>query len=225
MVVAGVARDMQAPTLRNGVPPMLYMAVTQGAGPGGPPEGDYLVRGSFTGAMLDTLLKRIDPKLHAEQVRTLEEDLSRSILPERIMGTLSAFFGVLSLLLVSDGIYGVMAFPGGAAAKGNRHPVGIGSPAGRDHANGSCGDGRTGWHRCRRRNRRGDRGDALVGKDTVRSETHRPAGVRGGVWVTGRAGARGWISTRPGGSAAQSGGDTPLRMMCRRRRHPAATSS
>ena len=110
MVVVGVAKDVQSPTLRDGVPPMIFMSLAQGGGPGSPPEGGYLVRGSLTGAMLDTLLKRIDPKLHAEEVRTLEEQLSRTMLRERLMSGLSGFFGVLSLLLVSVGIYGVMAF-------------------------------------------------------------------------------------------------------------------
>src|SRR5215831_760790 len=107
MTIVGVAKDMQSRSLREGVPPAMYMAVTQA---GGPPGSVYLVRGTITGAMLDTALKRIDPKLRAEDVRSLEEHLSRTILRERIMGTLSGFFGALSLLLVSVGIYGVMAF-------------------------------------------------------------------------------------------------------------------
>jgi ABC-type antimicrobial peptide transport system permease subunit len=107
MVIVGVAKDMQSPSLRDGVPPAVYMAMTQVGSPGG---SIYLVRGTITGAMLDTVLKRIDPKLHAEDVRTLEEHLSRTILRERMMGTLSGFFGGLSLLLVSVGIYGVMGF-------------------------------------------------------------------------------------------------------------------
>jgi len=107
MVIAGVAKDVQSPSLRNGVPPTVYVAVTQRAGP---PWGGYLVRGSMTGAMLDTVLKRVDPRLRAEDMRTLEEHLSRTMLQERIMGTLSGFFGALSLLLVAVGIYGVMAF-------------------------------------------------------------------------------------------------------------------
>jgi ABC-type antimicrobial peptide transport system permease subunit len=48
-------------------------------------------------------------KLRAD-VRTLDENLSRSILPERMLGTLSGLFGALSLILVSVGVYGVMAF-------------------------------------------------------------------------------------------------------------------
>jgi ABC-type antimicrobial peptide transport system permease subunit len=43
-------------------------------------------------------------------VRTLDEDLSRPILRERILGTMSGLFGVLSLILVSVGVYGTMAF-------------------------------------------------------------------------------------------------------------------
>ena len=43
-------------------------------------------------------------------VRTLDENLSRSILVERMLGTLSGLFGTLSLILVSVVVYGVMAF-------------------------------------------------------------------------------------------------------------------
>src|SRR5262249_50776182 len=81
---------------RNGVAPVMYMAMMQVGSPGG---SVYLARGAITGAMLDTGLKRIDSKLHAEDMRTLEEHLSRTILRERMMGTLSGFFGALSLLL------------------------------------------------------------------------------------------------------------------------------
>jgi ABC-type antimicrobial peptide transport system permease subunit len=52
----------------------------------------------------------VDDKLRATDVRTLNEHLSRSILLERMLGTLSGLFGALSLILVSVGVYGVMAF-------------------------------------------------------------------------------------------------------------------
>jgi putative ABC transport system permease protein len=106
IVIIGVAKDVQVPNLRDGIPPAVYVDALQNGSPG----GGYLVRGSMTGAMVDSVLKRVDPKLRAEDVRTLEEHLSRTILRERIMGTISGFFGALSLLLVSVGIYGVMAF-------------------------------------------------------------------------------------------------------------------
>jgi predicted permease len=107
MTIAGVAKDVQSRGVRDGAPPTVYMAMAQG---GTQLWGGYLVRGNITGAMLDTVLKRIDPKLGAEDVRTLEEHLARTILQERIMGTLSGLFGAVSLLLVAVGIYGVMAF-------------------------------------------------------------------------------------------------------------------
>jgi ABC-type antimicrobial peptide transport system permease subunit len=52
----------------------------------------------------------LDGKLRATDVRTLDENLSRSILQERMLGTLSGLFGALSLILVSVGVYGVMSF-------------------------------------------------------------------------------------------------------------------
>ena len=75
-----------------------------------PPTGVYMVRGSGIAGILDSALKRVDTKLRATDVRTLNENLSRSILQERILGTLSGLFGALSLILVSVGVYGVMAF-------------------------------------------------------------------------------------------------------------------
>ena len=59
---------------------------------------------------MDSALKRVDGKLPSTDVRSLDENLSRSILRERMLGTLSGLFGALSLILVSLGVYGVMAF-------------------------------------------------------------------------------------------------------------------
>ena len=61
-------------------------------------------------AIVDSALKQVDGKLRATDVRTLDDNLSRSILRERMLGTLSGLFGALSLVLVSVGVYGVMAF-------------------------------------------------------------------------------------------------------------------
>jgi predicted permease len=105
--VVGVARDVQSRTSRDAVPPTLFLAAAQR---GTPPYGSYVVRGARSGAMVVAALERIDPKLRIGNARTLEEHLSRGILQERMMGTLSGFFGALSLLLVLVGIYGVMVF-------------------------------------------------------------------------------------------------------------------
>ena len=105
--IVGVVKDVRSRSLRGEIAPTMYIALAQRSAP---PWGVYVVRGSAGGAVIQSVLKRIDPTLRADDIRTLEEDLSRGILQERMMGTLSGFFGVLSLLLVSVGIYGVMAF-------------------------------------------------------------------------------------------------------------------
>jgi predicted permease len=108
--IVGVVKDVKLRSMRSesrpGTPAM-YVALGQRREPG---WGSYIVRGPVNAGVIEGLLKRIDPKLRSDDVRTLEDDLSRGILQERIMGTLSGFFGILSLLLVAVGIYGVMAF-------------------------------------------------------------------------------------------------------------------
>jgi predicted lysophospholipase L1 biosynthesis ABC-type transport system permease subunit len=69
-----------------------------------------IVRGARVAPLVDSALKRVDGRLRATDVRTLDEHLSRWILQERLLGTLSGLFGALSLVLVSVGVYGVMAF-------------------------------------------------------------------------------------------------------------------
>ena len=85
----------------------MYVAADQESTP---PSGTYIVRGTRISGSVDSVLKRVDSKLVGTDVRTLYENLSRSILRARILGTLSGLFGVLSLNLVSVGVYGVMAF-------------------------------------------------------------------------------------------------------------------
>jgi predicted permease len=194
IVVVGVAKDIQSPTLRDGVPPMMYVDLAQGGGPGGPPEGGYVVRGGLPGAMLDTILKRIDPKLRAEEVRTLEEELSRTMLREAHYERALRFFWGALAAAGFDRYLRNRGAPGGAAAKRNRHPAGVGSAAGANHTDGSGGDGAARWRRRRRRNLGGCRTDALIGKDAVRSQTYGPGDVRRSVRVAVRNGAHSWIS-------------------------------
>jgi len=46
----------------------------------------------------------------AIDMKRLEEDLGANVLQERLVATLSAFFGVLALLLAALGLYGVMSY-------------------------------------------------------------------------------------------------------------------
>ena len=107
MMIVGMAKDIRSRSLRGEVPATLYINAVQASRP---PTGVYIVRGAGIAGIVDSALKRVDAKLQATDVRTLDENLSRSILRERMLGTLSGLFGALSLILVAVGVYGVMAF-------------------------------------------------------------------------------------------------------------------
>ncbi|MBI4906399.1 MAG: ABC transporter permease [Acidobacteria bacterium] len=107
MEIVGMVKDVRSRSLRGEIPAAVYVDAVQA---NRPPSGVYIVRGAGIAGIVDSALKRVDTRLRATDVRTLDEDLSRSILRERILGTLSGLFGALSLILVSVGVYGVMAF-------------------------------------------------------------------------------------------------------------------
>ncbi|MEO8660307.1 MAG: FtsX-like permease family protein, partial [Bryobacteraceae bacterium] len=61
-------------------------------------------------ASIRTLVHNADPALPITYLRTVDEQVNRSLSAERILATLSAAFGTLALLLSLVGLYGVMSF-------------------------------------------------------------------------------------------------------------------
>jgi ABC-type antimicrobial peptide transport system permease subunit len=55
-------------------------------------------------------LLKIDNTLPLFAVRTLEEEMDAALIQERLIATLSSFFGLLALLLASVGLYGLVSF-------------------------------------------------------------------------------------------------------------------
>lgn len=68
----------------------------------GPPEAAFPV--------LREVVRRIDPSLPITDFRTVDEQISRSLITERLLATLSGSFGLLALVLSLVGLYGVMSF-------------------------------------------------------------------------------------------------------------------
>jgi ABC-type antimicrobial peptide transport system permease subunit len=77
-------------------------------------QRELVIRTSDSEAQLASLLQReiheLDPVIPLLSVRTLEHDLDENILVERLVATLSGFFGILALLLSAVGLYGVVAY-------------------------------------------------------------------------------------------------------------------
>jgi ABC-type antimicrobial peptide transport system permease subunit len=52
----------------------------------------------------------LDPSLPLTNLRTMEDQLDESLAAQRVIASLSAFFGILATLLAAIGLYGVMAY-------------------------------------------------------------------------------------------------------------------
>jgi predicted permease len=61
-------------------------------------------------AAIRSVVHQLDPTLPIFRVRTLEEQVARSLTNERLFASLSTVFAVLATLLAAVGLYGVMAF-------------------------------------------------------------------------------------------------------------------
>ena len=55
-------------------------------------------------------LRATGPDILVTEIVTLNEHIDQSLLQERLVATLSLFFGLLALLLAGTGLYGVMAY-------------------------------------------------------------------------------------------------------------------
>ena len=112
--VVGVAEDANYLTLRENVPPTMYVPLAQRP-----------VTGSFTFVTLSVraangrpaalartvgdAVARVDPAI-ATTFTTLEQQLDAALIQERIVAVLSGSFGTFALLLSSVGLYGVTMY-------------------------------------------------------------------------------------------------------------------
>jgi predicted permease len=107
--IVGVVKDVRYFGLRPNTESMIYLPVWRsGAGPrtlclrttGDPRQSIEGIRREV--AALDSTLPLLN-------VATMDEQVDNNILQERLVATLSSFFGVTALLLAAIGLYGVMA--------------------------------------------------------------------------------------------------------------------
>jgi predicted permease len=107
--IVGVAADFSYRGLRE-ESEQAYFPIFEGEVDG----GNFYVRIRGTPEAAFQSIRRVvhdaDPALPITYVRTVQEQVSRSLNTERMLATLSGAFGTLALLLSLVGLYGVMSF-------------------------------------------------------------------------------------------------------------------
>jgi predicted permease len=109
--IVGLAKDSKYGDLRDAFEPLAYLSALQAEHPS--PSLTIIARssapltqmiGSIGAAMHD-----VDPSIIA-QYQTMASQVKNSLLRDRLMATLSGFFGGLAALIAMIGLYGVMSY-------------------------------------------------------------------------------------------------------------------
>jgi predicted permease len=110
--IIGVAGDARYMSVRQDVPPMVYLPYAQAVSKLG--RMTFEVRTNVpplsTAGAVRKAVAEIDPTVPVAQMRTMEDQAAESIGRERLMAELVGGFGLLAALLASIGVFGVIAY-------------------------------------------------------------------------------------------------------------------
>jgi predicted lysophospholipase L1 biosynthesis ABC-type transport system permease subunit len=111
MEVIGVVANSKWDDARSDIVPFLYMPYAQDANLG---QLAFYIRTERDpapmAAPLRSLIRRLDPHLPVNNMRTLEAQVSNSMFNDRLVAALSVSLALLAALLAALGLYGVLAY-------------------------------------------------------------------------------------------------------------------
>jgi predicted permease len=116
--IVGVIGDAKYENLRDAAPRQVYIPFSQNLGSTGTVVYIRTTEdpAAFFGTVRSTL-REMDATLPVYGMRTLEDQVDRSLLTERMIAMLAGAFGTLAMLLAMVGLYGVMSFTVARRAK------------------------------------------------------------------------------------------------------------
>jgi len=109
--IVGVIPDTRYSNLRDQTPPMAFAPATQSPNPG--PWATMMIRSGVPTANLAAAAKQRLSERHPDVLAEFfdfQRSIRDSLLQERLMAMLSAFFGALAALLTMTGVYGVISY-------------------------------------------------------------------------------------------------------------------
>jgi putative ABC transport system permease protein len=109
--IVGVVKDTKYFDMRDDAGPIAYLAAAQESNPGPSMQLMVRVRGSMAAAREDVrqAVVQFNPGIGL-QMDAFDSQIRERLVPERLMATLSAFFGGLATLIAMVGLYGVMSY-------------------------------------------------------------------------------------------------------------------
>ncbi len=109
--IVGVVRDAKYNDVKDEVPATFFLAYRQN------PRLGFLTFYARTAGdpapvmrAVPGLMKRMDPNLPVENLKTMRQQVSENVFLDRTIGTLASAFAALATLLAAIGLYGVLAY-------------------------------------------------------------------------------------------------------------------
>jgi putative ABC transport system permease protein len=116
--IVGLVSNSKYETLREEFGPIAYLPVAQDPRPG--PRSLLMIRSNLSQGEIVSSVKRVLAEINPAigvSFQGFKSMIDESILRERLMATLSGFFGLLALLLACIGLYGILSY--GVASRTN----------------------------------------------------------------------------------------------------------